>query len=339
MSKQESHDQKLIPFIPEGDFYFSKGVEAYRKKKFDISLKWFGKAIEAKPNNPLYQCQMSIVYTEIGSYHLANQLLEDVLASHGEEYVDCYYLLANNCAHLGLLQDAKAYAQTYVEEAPDGDFSEEANSLLTVLSIDEEEEQEDEWAFDKEDDILMYQETVFYHLDREEWTKALALLEEMIAIFPDFSQARHEYAYALYFAGEKEEAIALEEEYVHHHPDALFGIMNLAIFYYYQEDSDKLEPITNTLVNIYPMHEQQKLRLAMTLSQIGFVEEAYQRYQSLSKDIVKNHASFYRWYSACCYGLGKIERAYQIWEEGCRKHDILSKQTPPWLMSSTFYHG
>ncbi|WP_347834692.1 hypothetical protein [Gracilibacillus sp. JCM 18860] len=94
MPKPNKTKENVIPFIPEGDFYFSKGVEAYQKRKFELSIKWFQKALSEKPNHPLYQCQLSIVYTEIGSYHLANQLLTDVLAKHGGRL---YGLLLFNC--------------------------------------------------------------------------------------------------------------------------------------------------------------------------------------------------------------------------------------------------
>lgn len=321
----------IIPFIPEGDFYFSKGVEAFQKRKFDLSLKWFKKAIAEKPDNPLYKCQTSIVYTEIGSYHLANQLLTKVLSTHGEDYVDCYYLLANNYAHLGLLQEAMKYAELYVERAPDGEFTEEAQSLLEILDFDEEEEDDDdEWALEEEDDVLIYQETAFYHLEREEWEEAIAVLEDMIALFPEFSQARHEYHYALFFVGEREEAIEKEEKYLKDHPDALFSCMNLAIFYAHETDKEKLKYYTEMLDNIYPIHEQQKLRIAVTLTQIGLYEKALLRFKMLHKSKLKGHPSYYRWYSTCQYFLGMEETAQRLWDEGCRQHNILAIQTPPW---------
>ena len=114
-NKAKEKSNNIIPFIPEGDFYFTKGVEAFQNRKFNIAVKWMKKAIEAKPNDPLYQCQMSVIYTEIGAYHAANQLLTNVLQS--TEYTDCYYLIANNYAHLGLLNDAEKYVNLYLETA------------------------------------------------------------------------------------------------------------------------------------------------------------------------------------------------------------------------------
>ncbi|WP_163579049.1 tetratricopeptide repeat protein [Gracilibacillus saliphilus] len=321
----------IIPFIPEGDFYFSKGVESFQKRKFDLSLKWFKKAIADKPDNPLYQCQASIVYTEMGSYHLANQMLTKVLSSHGEDYVDCYYLIANNYAHLGLLQDAVKYAELYIEKAPDGEFTEAASSLLDVLDFSEvEEDEDDEWMLEEEDDLIIYQETAFYHLEREEWEEAIAILEEMITLFPEFSQGRHEYHYALFFAGEREEAITMEEKYLQDHPDSLFSCMNLACFYAHEANQERLQYYTGLLDNIYPIHEQQKLRIAVTFAQIGLYEKALYRFKLLHKSKLKGHPSYYRWFSTCQYYLGLKEMAQHLWEEGCKQHNILAVQTPPW---------
>ncbi|WP_181397429.1 tetratricopeptide repeat protein [Gracilibacillus dipsosauri] len=329
MPKPNKTKENVIPFIPEGDFYFSKGVEAYQKRKFELSIKWFQKALSEKPNHPLYQCQLSIVYTEIGSYHLANQLLTDVLAKHGEDYMDCYYLIANNYAHLGLLQDATKYAELYVEKAPDGEFAEEAIGLLNVLDFDEEEE-EDEWALEEEDDVLIYQETAFYHLERQEWQEAIALLEEMITLFPEFTQARHEYHYALFFAGEREEAIALEEKYLKEHPDSLFSYMNLAVFYYHENEVKMLKHIISLLDHTFPIHEQQKLRMATTFAQIGLYGKALDRFKQLNKGKLRGHPSYYRWYSTCYYFLGDEKKAEDLWREGCKEHNILLEQSPPW---------
>src|SRR5699024_12367568 len=132
--REKEENKNIIPFIPEGDFYFTKGVEAFQKRKFEIAIKWMKKAVEAKPMEALYACQLSIIYTEIGSYHEADQVLTSVLET--KIYVDCYYLIANNYAHLGLLNDAKQYAITYLDKESDGEFIEEAKSMHKLRYVD-----------------------------------------------------------------------------------------------------------------------------------------------------------------------------------------------------------
>ncbi|MHA6251791.1 tetratricopeptide repeat protein [Oceanobacillus sp. CAU 1775] len=328
LMKETKQKNKVLPFIPDGDFYFSKGVEAFQKKKFDYSLKWLKKAVEAKPDNPLYNCQMSIVYTEIGSYHSANQLLNNVLQT--SNYVDCYYLLANNYAHLGLLADANKFAQLYLEKEPDGDFSEEAYTLLDLIDFEMEEYEDDDWLLEEEDDLLKYQETVFYYMENGEWDKAMPLIEEMLLLFPDYLVVKHDYAQALFYTGEKEKAIQLEQKILDEVEHSLQSNLNLALFYYETDQMDVYEKIIKKVMNIYPLHTDQQIKLAGILSKTGKYKAAYDRFKTINKSYARGHLSYYKWYSLAAYHIGKEETAIDLWEEGCLKHRALLNHDFPW---------
>lgn len=328
--KDEKKRKNIIPFIPDGDFYFTKGVEAFQKSKFDLSLKWLQKAVEASPDEALFYCQMSIVHTEIGSYHTANQILTEVLFTKDTDYIDCYYLIANNYAHLGLLQDAKKYGEAYLEKAPDGDFREEAASLLDFIEMDEKDEED--WLFEEEDELLVYQETAFYHVQRSEWDEAILLLEEMMVLFPDNIQAKHEYSLALFFSGEEQQGIELEKKWMAENPQSLFCHSNLAVFYYNMKNYAQAERHIAVLEKIYPIHEQQKLRVASTLAQTGRYELAMQRFKQLSYKQVKGHLAYFKWYSISAYRTGELSKALTLWEEGCRRHPVLGKEDGPWAI-------
>lgn len=318
----------IFPFIPDGNFCFAKGVEAFQKTKFKTAIKWLKKAVELAPNEPLYQCQLSIVYTETGAFHAANDLLTNVLKMKDHTYPDCYYLLANNYAHLGLLNEASKYALTYLEKDIDGEFVEEAKILLELLDIDDDEE--DEWNLDDEDELLIYQESVFHHMESFEWEQAIELLEEMMTLFPDHLPTKHDHAHALYFSGNQAEAIAQELAELEKDPTALYSHTNLATFYYEQNDEAACAEHIKILSNVYPIHEQQKLKIAVTLARTGYDAAAYPRFRVLIKSFVKGHPSYYRWYSRTAFNLGHTEKAVQIWKEGKRKHSQLINETMPW---------
>ncbi|WP_117148936.1 MULTISPECIES: lipopolysaccharide assembly protein LapB [Paraliobacillus] len=317
----------VIPFIPEGDFYFSKGVDAFYKRKFDIALKWLKKATEADPEEALYPCQISIIYTEIGSYHTANQILTGIIKEHGDDYLECYYLIANNYAHLGLLKDAKKYADLYLEKDPAGEFKEETEQLLTVLDIGADED--DDWL-EEEDELLVYQETAFYHLERQEWELAMPLLKEMMALFPDHQTAKHEYCYALFYSGDQEEAIRIEEKWLEKDPQSIFVRTNLILFYYERQEVEKVDRLQGTLMNVYPIHEEQKLRIATTLAQIKYYQYAYQRFIRLAKSKVKGHMRYYKYFSITAYQVGDRIQSERIWNEGCKQHPLLKSEPLPW---------
>ncbi|MBP1947930.1 tetratricopeptide repeat protein [Virgibacillus litoralis] len=327
-NKSDRRQHNVIPFIPDGEFYFTKGVEAFQKRKFNSSIKWLVKAVEMTPKDNLYKCQLSIIYTEVGSYHEANQLLTKVLQSSDGQYTDCYYLLANNYAHLGLLNDAKKYAKSYLDKEPDGDFSDEAEQLLELIDFDEDEN--NDWELEEEDELLIYQETIFYHMDNMEWDKAIPLLEEMMTLFPEHKLTKHDYTHALFFSGYKDDAVEMELDILNDQPDSLHSHVNLAVFYYELGRIQEYERHIKGLLNVYPMHEQQKLRIAVTLARTGVYHEAYARFCKLSKSIVKNHLSYYKWYSVTAYKLGEPSKSLSLWEEGCKKHPNLSQEEGPW---------
>ncbi|WP_067840241.1 tetratricopeptide repeat protein [Amphibacillus sediminis] len=320
-------DKKIIPFIPEGDFYFSKGVAAFYKRKFELALKWLQKAVEANPSEALYPSQMSIVYTEIGAYHAANQILIDVIKEHGSDYFDCYYLMANNYAHLGLLKDAKKYAALYLEKDPKGEFSSETEQLLTILELGLEEE--DEW-FEQEDELLAHQETAFYHLQRKQWSSALPLLKEMLTRFPDYHIAKHEYSYALFFSGEHSRALEHELDLYQTCHDKLPALCNLAVFHYEQNQTEQAKHYLEELVNIHPIHIEQALRVAITFVHLGCYNQGFQRLSRLPKARLKNHLSYFRALAKAAHGLGRTLVAEQVWQEGCRLHHELTNEQTPW---------
>ncbi|MBB6453583.1 tetratricopeptide (TPR) repeat protein [Salirhabdus euzebyi] len=326
--KNDEH-LKVIPFLVEGDFYFSIAVKAFQKRDFNKAIKWFKRAMELNPKNPLYPCQLSVLYTEIRSYHKANQLLTKVLADFGEEYADCYYLIANNYAHLGLFQDAQKNIEMYLKKEPQGEFAEEAAQLLEMLELynDEEEEdyEDDDWLFDEEDELLIYQETVFYHLENHEWEEALPILEEMIDLYPEYKVAKHDYAWALFFAGNREAAVELELEWQENDQNSTHSIVNLAIFYHLMGKEELSIGYIETLKNVYPIHEQQRLKIAIALAYTGHYDLAYERFQYLSKGNLRDHVSYFKWYSKSAYQLGLGKLADQLWQEGCRRHPFLQK--------------
>lgn len=323
----------IIPFIPSGNFYFTHGIQAFKKHRFSVAVKWLKKAIEANPEEPLYSCQLSVVYTEVGSYHAANQVLTEVLAKFGKEYVDCYYLMANNYAHLGLLNDAKKYVETYLEQPGDGEFNEAAEQLQEMLdSLDEDdEEDQDEWAFDDEDELLVYQETAFYHLENEEWDQALTILHEMMELFPEFKLAKHKYAYALFMSGDQEEAVQIEKDWLNNEPTNIHCHVNLATFLLMQGKREQAQTHIERLKNVFPMHEQQKLSVAETLARAGYYKEAVERFRALGNKQVTRRRVYYKWYSIASYRTGNPSKALHLWEQGCQKFPKLGQEGGPWI--------
>lgn len=328
MTMSSLSQNKIISIQQDANFYFHKGVKAFQKRDFFKAQKWFTRAVELAPAEPLFKCQLSVLHTELGSYHAANQLLNEVLEEYHEEYSDCYYLLANNYAHLGLFYEAKKYSKKYLETENDGEFVEDANQLLDLLEMNDEDLDED-WMFDEEDELLMHQESVFYHMERENWEEALPILNEMLAIYPDQVSVKHDYAHVIFQLGHRKEAIMLEESWLEKDPGSLRSHCNLAQFYHL-EQSEKAQNHIEILQLVYPMHEGQKLKIAVTLAKTGYYKEAYDRFLSLQKGNLVEYRSYFQWFSISAYHTGHSSRAVELWEEGAKKFPILSEKKVPW---------
>lgn len=328
--RTNKHTKTVIPFIRDAEFYFSKGVEAFYKQKFEIAIKWIKKAIEEKPEEALYPAQISIIYTEMGSYHLANQILTELEEKHGDEYSDCYYLMANNYAHLGLFNDAQKCVSIYLEKDPNGEFRSEAVQLLTVLEMSLSDDEEDIELLE-EDELLIYQETAFYHLQRHEWQHACKILSEMIDRFPEHRIIQHQYHYALFFFGERKKAIELEEKLSHEEDFSIYSITNLIIFYYDLGKLEKMELLIKKLKNIYPMHFEQALKIAISYAYVKRYEQAYQRFRQLPKEKLTNHLDYFRYFAKTAYALTYYQQAQRIWTKACKMHEELVAEPLPWF--------
>ncbi|MGM0524047.1 MAG: tetratricopeptide repeat protein [Bacillota bacterium] len=319
---------KVIPFIHDGDFFFTKGVDAFYKRKFDLALKFLKKAKDIDPSEALYPSQMSIIYTEIGAYHAANQILSDVIKTHGDDYVDSYYLIANNYAHLGLLNEAQKYATLYMEKDPEGEFHSEAEQLITVLDLALEEEMDD---FEDEDDLLMYQETAFYYLQQEDYLKAAAILEEALELFPDYDLFHFQSRFARFFNGEKETVLTEEESVLIAEPDQLYARFNLMFFYYALGKKDKVKDIVASFEGVYPMQQEQALKVAIGYTLAGADDEAINRFNRLHQRTVKHHVDYFTYYALALYRNGKVLEAEALFEEAKRRHNQLINKPAPWL--------
>ncbi|MGM8366060.1 tetratricopeptide repeat protein [Virgibacillus sp. W0181] len=319
-SNKACEKPKIISFIPEGDFYFSQGVESFRQGKFKVAVKWLLKAIDKVPDDPLYHSQLAVVYAEIGSFEESNQLLQSIIKKYGEKYIDCHYLLANNYAHLGMFHTARKHAQIYLDHEPEGEFREEVESLLELF------EDEDIFQSETDDEFLRYRERVSAYMEDRCWKEALILLEEMRELYPDNQLTKHQYTTALFYSGERDAAIDEELKLLLEDPLSITSYMNLSVYFYEINEQQSFLSMTNVLRNVYPINEEKKLQMAITLSKTALYDEAYARFCLIKNPTVKNQISYYRWFSLAAYHAGKVEIADTIFKKGCQHYPNLKAE-------------
>src|SRR5699024_1658203 len=101
---------------------------------------------------------------------------------------------------------------------------------------------------------------------------------------------------------------------------------NLALFYYEMNQKQAYDMRIKALLKVYPIHQRQTWKVAVTLASTGNYQEALNRFRALCKGFVTGQLSYYKWYSVTAYHLGLTDKATALWEEGCRKHPKLTEE-------------
>ena len=121
-SKALKQKGQLLSFVPTGEYYFTKGVKAFHRRDLIKAQKYFQRAMQLEPGEPMIICQLAIVQSELGEYQQSNRHLHLILDELDEHMAECHYFLANNYAHMGLFRDAFRHANLYLEVNKDGEI-------------------------------------------------------------------------------------------------------------------------------------------------------------------------------------------------------------------------
>ena len=116
--KQTTDDKKIISFIPDGRFYYDKAVRSMNRDRFDEAHKYLKRATELSPDDPQILMQYGVLIMEEGRFDEAHEILMTAYSLNQDEAEIIFYL-AEIHAHLGLLRDAKMYAEKYLCKGPE----------------------------------------------------------------------------------------------------------------------------------------------------------------------------------------------------------------------------
>lgn len=311
-SKAMKQKGKLLSFVPTGEYYFTKGVKAFHRRDLNKAQRYFERAMQLEPGEPMIMCQLAIVQSELGDYQQSNRLLHLILEELDEHMAECHYFLANNYAHLGLFRDAFRHANLYLEKTEDGEFAEDANDLLEVLTLEAEEMDED---FYEEDDLIIKQEEARNHLESGEFPKAIEIFHEVIEEFPEYWSAYNNLALAYFYLGETVKAREILNDVLEQNPGNLHALCNALVFAHYQGHEDEVKGLKNSLEKIHPIHVEHQFKLGATFALIGEYELAYRWLKKLQKSGFEGDGAFYYWLAHASYFTGREHSARGIWKK------------------------
>ncbi|WP_100333246.1 tetratricopeptide repeat protein [Bacillus alkalisoli] len=303
---------KVIPFEQNGEYYFQKGLRAYRKRDLYKARKWFQRAATLQPSDANVVSQYAIVLMELGDYQASNDLFYKIIHQLNDEMYDCHYFLANNYAYLGLFQEAKKHAEEYLTMEPDGEFADDAEDLLDLLELDEDDEEE-ELTF-SQDQLIVMQEKSRDLLEAGELEEALDLLHEIIEEYPNFWSAYNNLALAYFYKGDLTSAKKILFDVLEKNPGNLHALCNLVVFYYYENNEEGTNQLADRLVNVTPMLIEHRYKLGATFGLIGRHELAYKWLRSIHRNGFHGDGTFHYWLSHAAYHTNNGKVAKQAWE-------------------------
>ena len=277
----------VIPIRLDASFFFERAVRSLDRCRYDKALKYFRRAVEFEPDNPVNHCNMAGILSEMGRYEESNSILRVILERIDPGMTECYYYLANNYANMERYEDAEEALIRYLETDPHGHYLEEADELLELLHY--------ELNRPPRVNTIKCREHLFTHdkarrlLEAGRFSEAARLLEQLLERQPDFTAARNNLALAYYYMGYLEKSMQLTSQVLEADPGNLHALCNLTIFCRHKGREADLSQLTGLLKRIVPMHPEHTLKLATTLGIVGEHGEAHRLFGRLLRQIGRAH--------------------------------------------------
>lgn len=109
MKNNKQQPQNVISFLPTGDFYYTKAMDAMHFGQIEKARKYFLRAVELEPQDAKSFLQLGILALEVENYHEAYDF---VAKAHVLEptNAEAIFFMSESAGCLGLVQEAKSYA-------------------------------------------------------------------------------------------------------------------------------------------------------------------------------------------------------------------------------------
>jgi len=307
---------KVISMRLDATFFFERAVQSLDRYHYDKALKYFRRAVEYEPENPVNHCNMAGILSEMGRYEESNDILRSVLDRIDPAMTECYYYLANNYANMELYEAAEEALVNYLENDEEGQFLEEADELLDLLGY--------ELNRPTKITTIKSRENMFEHdkarelLEAGRFAEAVNMLEKIIEREPDFLAARNNLGLAYYYMGLFDKSVQTIAGVLEVEPGNLHALCNLAIFYQHANRESELEALLETLRKTVPFHPEHVFKLATTLGIVGEHREAYRHFRRLLRTELATEPSLHHFAAVAAVNLGYYDRAERYWRQAER---------------------
>ncbi|MBY6036849.1 tetratricopeptide repeat protein [Fictibacillus nanhaiensis] len=305
---------RVLPFIQDGDYFFEKGIKAYNRRDLYTAKKMFERAVTFQPEEPSFLCQLASTLAEIGEYEESNRHLLNVLEQSGSDMSECHFFLANNFAHLGMYSDAEEHALLYMEHDPEGEFHEDTQELLDLISL-ETGNKSLNLPLSTEEELIKSHDEARQSIERGDLSLAQKQLREIINNHPKFWAAYNNLALTHFYKSEFDEAMDVLQDVLDKNPGNLNALCNLAIFLFHLGMDEPGAKLVDRLKQVHPMHAEHRYKLGNTF---GLLEEhafANKWLLSLRKSSFVYDPVTTHMLAVSYYALGRKELAMKMWKK------------------------
>lgn len=314
MKQEQGH--KVIRLRMDAGFFFERAVRSLDRHRYDKALKYFRLAAEKEPDNPVNQCNLAGILSEMGRFEESNEVLERVLQEVDPHLYECRFYMANNYANMDDFEKAEEYCLHYLEEDPDGEFREEAEEMLDMLAY-ELGRQPRRPRVQPRNQLLRKHEEARECMEAGHFLRATRILEKLVEEAPDFLAAMNNLALSYYYTGELDCAVETIQQVLQKDPHNLHALCNGAVLSQHQGQLEQRDRLVNILKKWAPFHPEHMMKLATTMGVLGEHREAYHLFRQLLKLDSAPDSSLYHYTAVAAFNVGEWKRARKYWRIAC----------------------
>lgn len=293
-------------------FFFERAVRSLDRYRYDKALKYFRKAVEYEPDNPVNHCNMAGILSELGQYAESNNVLKHIVDRVDPTMTECYFYMANNFANMEDFESAEKALIQYLERDPKGQFLDESEEMIELLSY--ELERPAKIVKIKSREGLIEHDRARTLLEEGRFAEAIKLLETLVKMHPDFFAAHNNLALAYFYVGRFQDALTAVKRVLEEEPGNLHGLCNLAIFYHHAGEGKELDELVQLLNKTVPYHQEHVFKLGTTMGVLGYHETALKHFRRLLKsDVGQLDPCLYHYAAVACYNMNQYSQARHYW--------------------------
>jgi tetratricopeptide (TPR) repeat protein len=310
----EAPKPKVISINMDAAFFFERAVQSLDRFHYDKALKYFRRAAEYEQDNPVNHCNLAGVLSEMGNYDESNQILQHILDTIDPEMTECHFYMANNYANMENFEQAEQAVVRYLENDPTGQFMEESEEMMEMLSY--ELERPAPLTSIKSREGLFEHDKARALLEEGKFAEAVRQLEKLVKNQPDFTAARNNLALAYYYMGQFEKAMETIREVLEIDAGNLHALCNMAIFHQHFGNKKELAELTDLLCKTFPFQHDHVFKLATTMGILTEHEKAYHLFKRLLKagDGTADPCLYHYAAVAACH-IGRFAEAFRYWRQ------------------------